>query len=233
WSRQNATGFNHQGICVQATENTIFVGGQFNSSSSGFRLSFLSFNDSGAQNFIRIWGGAGPCQPTNLASASDSIYFSGTINNWLSSHDSGFLVKFGLDGESAPGPVAIHDVSLLSPYGSFVLEWTSALDPDGFIEDYELQMDTSPNFYRPDITWMVNTTYQFITNLPYGTYYFRVRACDNSNLYGPWSNIMVVIAALIPPTLFNPWLAPAILLLGTLVIVAIILFMVIRRRHFQ
>lgn len=229
WSREDAIGTNHQGIAVKATENLIFVGGEFENIDSGCQLSFLCYNDSGDQNFIRVWGGAGPCQPTNLALAIDSIYFSGFTHSWLTSYDNGFLVKFSLDGESAPGLIAITEITLLNPYGSFVVSWTTAVDPDGTIEDYELQMDTSPLFDRPDITWVVNATNLLITNRPVGTYYFRVRARDNTDLYGSWSNVASVTVTLIPPTLFNPWMAPIILLLATLVITAILLFVVIRR----
>jgi hypothetical protein len=230
WNKLDETGLNHKGLSVSIVEDQIFIGGEFENPSAGYRLSLLNYNDTGELNWKRNWGGAGNCRPSKMAAGLDNFYFSGTTINWLTNSTNGFLVKINSDGASAPGPVAILHVNPLNPYGSFITSWTLAYDPDGVIEDYELQMDTTPSFNRPDITWIINTTSILVSNLPIGTYYFRVRALDNASLYGPWSNLGTATVSLIPPTVFNPWLAPTILVLGLLVIVALTLFISIRRR---
>ncbi len=229
WLQQDATELSHRGLGLHAYENTVFVAGAFKDPTSGWGTSLLNYNETGELNWKQYWKGAGNCYPSSLAQAIDSLYVSGTTEGWLTKSTNGFLIKFGFDGESAPGPIALIESSSVSTFGSFIVSWTPAYDPDGSVEDYELQMDTSPIFDRPDITWIVNDTSLLVTNRPVGTYYFRVRARDNTNLYGPWSNVATVSVVLLPPTLFNPWLAPTILILGVLIMIAVILFVSVRR----
>ncbi|MFX0168203.1 MAG: fibronectin type III domain-containing protein [Candidatus Hodarchaeota archaeon] len=233
WTQEDEMGLNHEGFGLHVLEDDVFVGGVFEDPSAGYRVSLLHFNQTGELNWKRIWGGAGNCQPFAFSSAVDSLYFAGATSGWLTPSTNGFLVKFSLDGASAPGPVELTKITLLNPYGSFIVPWTPAFDPDGVIEDYELQMDTTPLFDRPDITWIINATSHIIYNRPIGTYYFRVRARDNQDLYGPWSNVAMVIIELVPPVLFNPWLAPAVLALGILIILAGFLFTIIRRGRLE
>ncbi len=230
WIEFDETGLTHKGISVTTRGSQIFVGGEFEDPSTGYRLSLLNYNDTGGLNWERNWGGAGNCRPSKMVLGLEHFYFSGTTSGWLTNSTNGFLVKFDSDGASAPGPIALPSVNPINPYGFFITSWTPAYDPDGVIEDYELQMDSTPSFNRPDITWIINSTNVLVSNLPLGTYYFRVRARDNASLYGPWSNLGTAVVSLIPPTVFNPWLAPTILVLGLLVIIALTLFFAIRRR---
>jgi hypothetical protein len=229
WEQFGETGLNEGGLGIHVTADSIFVGGELEHPISGFRASLSKFNSTGVPVWKRIWGGAGNCQPFGFDASPDGLFFSGTTSEWLTASTNGFVCKFGFDGKSTPGPVAILDVIYLNPYGSFVVPWTIATDPDGNIADYELQMDTMDLFERPMITWRVNQTSVALTNLQIGTYFFRVRAFDNESNSGHWSNIVTVSVTLVPPTVFNPWLAPAILALAIFVLMAVFLFVSIRR----
>jgi hypothetical protein len=226
-------GLNHEGIGLYATEENVFVGGIYEDTIAGHRLSLLNYNASGDFNWKRTWGGAGNCRAQDFTSAVDGIYFTGTTNGWLTDSSNGFLTKFGIDGTSAPGPIEMTPITQVGLSGTFTVAWTPAYDPNGLVIDYELQMDTTPIFDRPDITWAVNGTGQTVYNRPIGIYYFRVRARDQEGLFGPWSNIQMVTVTLVPPAFFNPWLAPAVLLLGILLILAGLLYIAIRRGHLE
>jgi hypothetical protein len=229
WEHFGDTGLNEEGIGIHVTADSIFVGGELKHSISGFQTSLTKFNSTGALAWKRIWGGAGNCQPFGFTASPDGFFFSGTTSEWLTTSTNGFACMFSFDGKSTPGPIAILDIIYLNPYGSFIVPWTIAVDPDGNIADYELQMDTTSLFGRPMITWRVNQTSVAVTNLQIGTYYFRVRAFDNDSTSGPWSDVVSVSVTLVPPTVFNPWLAPAILVLAIFVLLAVFLFVSIRR----
>ncbi len=228
WEQFDETGINEEGIGIHVTADSIFVGGELEHPISGFQASLSKFNSTGALAWKRIWGGTGNCQPFGFSTSLDGLFFSGTTSEWLTESTNGFACKFSFDGKGSAGPVAILDIIYLNPYGSFVVPWTIAVDPDGNIADYELQMDTTSLFERPMITWRDNQTSVAVTNLQIGTYYFRVRAFDNDSNSGPWSNIVSVSVTLVPPTVFNPWLAPAILVLAVFVLLAVFLFVSIR-----
>ncbi len=233
WEDIENTGFSHEGIGIYASEDVVFVGSEYEDPIAGYRVNLLNYNTTGELNWESTWGGAGNCQPFGFASGVNSHYFSGTTSDWLTESTNGFLIKFGFNGETSPGPVELLEPTFLNLYGTLILSWTHALDADSTIDVYELQMDTTPLFDIPDRTWNVNATDLLLSNHPVGTYYFRVRARDNANLFGPWSNVITVTITLIPPTLFNPWLAPTVLILGTLILIALLLCVFIRRWRLQ
>ncbi|MFW9935474.1 MAG: fibronectin type III domain-containing protein [Candidatus Thorarchaeota archaeon] len=233
WETIKNTGSNQEGLGIFATEDTVFVGAHYEDPVAGYRANLLNFNTTGEFNWERAWGGAGPCQPFGFTTGVNTHYFAGTTSGWLGDTTNGFLVKFGFDGETSPGPVELLPPTILNPYGTLLISWNQAFDGDGTIDGYELQMDVTPLFDIPDRTWNVNATSQLLSNHPLGTYYFRIRARDNLNILGPWSNIITVTISLVPPTLFNPWLAPMVLLLGSLILVALLLYIYIRRRRLQ
>jgi hypothetical protein len=229
WESLENTGLNHEGIGLHATDDTVFVGSEYTDSNAGYRVNLLNYNVSGELIWECPWGGAGNCQPFGYTFRNDNHYLTGTTSDWLSDSTNGFLVKFGIDGETGPGPVELLEPIFLNLYGSLILSWTQAFTAHVAIDIYELQMDGTPYFAIPDQTWNINATSLLLSNHPIGTYYFRVRARDQTNLFGPWSNIIMVTVTLVPPTLFNPWIAPLVLIMGTLIGVAIMLWVFIRR----
>lgn len=233
WEVIDTTGLNHEGIGISTSENTIHVGSKYEDPAAGYRVNLLEYNSTGELNWERAWGGAGNCQPFGYAQSGDHHYITGSTSDWLTQSTNGFLMKYGAAGEVSPGPVELFEPTFLNLYGSLILAWSQAFDSNGTIEGYELQMDTTPFFNIPDRTWNVNATNLVLSNHPPGTYYFRVRARDHTSLFGPWSNLIQVTISLVPPTLFNPWLAPLVLVLGILVVVAITLWIFIRQRRFQ
>ncbi|MFX1576939.1 MAG: fibronectin type III domain-containing protein [Promethearchaeota archaeon] len=233
WEVIDTTGLDHEGIGLSASEDTTYVGSKYGDPAAGYQVNLLNFNATGELNWKRAWGGAGNCQPYGYAPSDDGYYFAGSTRGWLTPLTNGFFVKYGADGEVSPGPVELFEPTFLNPYGSLILSWTQAFDPNSTIDGYELQMDSTPFFNIPDRTWNVNTTNLVLSNHPPGTYYFRLRARDHTPLFGPWSNLIEVTISLVPPALFNPWLAPLVLVLGILVVVAITLWIFIRQRRFQ
>jgi hypothetical protein len=229
WETLVNTGLNHEGIRVQATDDTVYVGSEYTDPNAGYQLNLLNFNITGELNWESPWGGAGNCQPFDYTFRGDNHYLTGTTSDWLSDSTNGFLVKIGIDGETGPGPIELLEPIFLNPYGSLILSWTQAFDAHAAIDLYELQMDSTPYFTIPDQTWNINATSLLLSNHPIGTYYFRVRARDQTNLFGPWSNVIMVTVTLVPPTLFNPWIAPSVLIIGMLIGVAIVLWVFIRR----
>jgi hypothetical protein len=233
WEVIDTTGLDHEGIGLSASEDTTYVGSKCMDPVAGYRVNLLNFNATGELNWKRAWGGAGNCQPLGYAHSSDGHYFAGYTLGWITLFANGFLVKYGVEGEVGPGPVELFEPTFLNLYGSLMLSWTQAFDPNGTIDGYELQMDSTAFFNIPDRTWNVNITNLVLSNHPPGTYYFRVRARDHTFLFGPWSNLIEVTISLVPPALFNPWLAPLVLVLGTLVVVALTLWILIRQRRLQ
>lgn len=229
WEALENTGLDHEGIGVHALGDSVFVGSEFTEPMIGNRINLLNYNVTGELLWESPWGGAGNCQPFGYTFGDDGHYLTGTTSDWLSESTTGFLVKFGIDGETGPGPIELYEPVSLNPYGSLILSWTTAFTAYAPIDIYELQMDSTPYFSIPDQTWNLNATNLLLSNHPLGTYYFRVRARDQSNLFGPWSNVVIVTVTLVPPTLFNPWVAPLVLTMGILIGVAVVLWVFIRR----
>lgn len=229
WETLENTGVNHNGVGLHATDDTVYVGSEYNDPNAGYRVNLLNYNVTGELLWESPWGGEGNCLLFGYAFGGDSHFLAGTTLGWLSDSTNGFLVKFGIDGETGPGPVELLEPVFLNLYGSLILSWTQAFDAHAAIDLYELQMDSTPYFTIPDQTWNLNATSLLLSNHPIGTYYFRVRARDQTNLFGPWSNVIMVTVTLVPPTLFNPWIAPLVLIMGMLIGVAIVLWVFIRR----
>jgi hypothetical protein len=229
WNTTQPAGIFHSGLATATIDEELYILGEYLDTDVEWQTTLLSLYTNKTQRWTFSWGGAGPCRPTNFALGVDSLYIVGQTTGWITNTTNSFLLKFGFDGSSAPGPIELEPFTLID-YGRFQASWTQAIDPDGTITGYELQMATSPIFDWYEITWTTTNTSFHVTGLEEGLYYFRVRARDSSVLYGPWSNIQGLNVTLIPGPSINPWLAPTILLLGSGAIVAIIVIMAIRRR---
>ena len=155
----------------------------------------------------------------------EGLYIAGSTSQWLTDNTEGFLLKYTFDGSSAPGPIEIHDLGVIDPDGILLVSWTTAIDPDGYIEGYELEWDTTPRFDWADRLSRIPSPYVTVRDLPDGTYYLRARARDNASLFGPWSPIQTINVSIVYPPL-DPLLAPLILLggLGLIVVIVVVLF---------
>ena len=169
----------------------------------------------------RTWGGAGHCLTYGLCLGLDGLYIAGSTSGWIEGGADAFLVKYHLDGSATPGPIQLQSLPSTVTTSILTVSWTPGHDPDGCIAGYELQMDTTPTFQWPAITWTTNDTQIQATGLHDGTYYFRVRARDDKGLYGPWSNtIKVTVNTPLTPSI-DPWLAPTILAIGAFIMATI------------
>ncbi len=118
----------------------------------------------------------------------------------------------------------LNDPGDLSTSSSVAVTWTDSTDDAG-IDHYELQIDDTNTFTTPINTYNVSGLTRTVTGLTNGTYYFRVRAIDDWDLAGDWSNIediKVEITAL-------EWWVYAIVG-GGLVLVILIIVIVVRMR---
>jgi hypothetical protein len=111
-------------------------------------------------------------------------------------------------------------------------EWSAVSDPSGV--RYSLQIATSANITTegfadpivsvPDIVG-TNYTLNATEALPYGTYYWIVRAVDKAENAGNWTAARSLHAGLLPLWVFIASIVAIVVLIGTLVY-----FFVIRRR---
>jgi hypothetical protein len=229
WNITDSAGYYQSGCDLINSSGSIYVAGKLFLPSIGWRSSLLQFDTDGTLIWKRYWGGAGNCDPAALAQSVDGLYIAGATYDWLTDDTNGFLVKYNSDGSSTPGPIELLDLEDANQDGTFTVSWTEAIDPDGTIDGYELQMARSPLFSWYNITWTTTQTTFTVTDRTDGLYYFRVRARDNDSLYGPWSNIQGINITTIMIPSINPWLAPIILAVGASAMIAIIIILVIRR----
>ncbi len=143
WNVTDSAGFFQSGYDLINSSGSIYVAGKAYVPSIGWRSSLLHFNTDGVLLWKRYWGGAGNCEPAALALSIDDLYIAGTTYDWLTDDSNGFLVKYNSDGSSAPGPIELLDLDDANQDGAFSVSWTGAIDPDGTIAGYELQMAKS------------------------------------------------------------------------------------------
>ncbi|MDP3981895.1 MAG: sugar-binding protein, partial [Chlamydiota bacterium] len=85
---------------------------------------------------------------------------------------------------------------------SYLLEWTPSQDISG-IEVYELQEDIESGFSNPAYFYFsASTSDYFFANKAEGTYYYRIRAKDNSGNWSLWSGVVDIttLLDLTPPS---------------------------------
>jgi hypothetical protein len=148
-----------------------------------------NFNDTGTMEYyIRVFDGS----VDTLESVSHIVYLN-TINQF-------------------PSTPTLHDPGTSDDDGVFLLNWTVASDPDGYIDHYEIEMADSSWFTTILDQWTVFTDEHVINVFNNDTYYFRVRAVDDYGTKGFWSwtqSINVVIVTDVTgPTISAPVLSP-------------------------
>lgn len=91
-----------------------------------------------------------------------------------------------------PAPKLTGDAKETTNAGHVLLRW--AEDVDAERRDYELQESTSANFAKTDTRYAGPDRASFISGLPDGTYYYRVRQrADESDAWSAWSNPKQVV----------------------------------------
>lgn len=71
-----------------------------------------------------------------------------------------------------------------------VLKWQPSTDADGSIIHYDLELADNPNFTSPLVNQeVVGTEYTLTSDLPDGTYYWKVGAEDNDHQHSPVSEV--------------------------------------------
>lgn len=87
---------------------------------------------------------------------------------------------------------------------SLLVEWNESTDPDGMVDEYELQMDNSSSFPTPRLFETTKTTHR-ISMLENGTFHFRVRSVDDEGMVSIWSDTHTTVVGIpadaVPPAL--------------------------------
>jgi predicted phage tail protein len=88
---------------------------------------------------------------------------------------------------TAPSPVSPADgVEVVEP---FTISWTAATDPTG-IQDYRWEVSTTSTFSTFAMRGAPGpVTQDQVSGLPNGTYFWHVKAVNNSFVEGPWSAV--------------------------------------------
>ena len=95
------------------------------------------------------------------------------------------------DLPNAPSQTAPSNGATITNDTTILLDWNPAVDPGCSVPaSYEIVLDNSSNCASPTHTWTKSSsfTYQTTHSLSNGTYYWRVRAKDNLNNYGAYSD---------------------------------------------
>ncbi|UCE39151.1 MAG: PQQ-binding-like beta-propeller repeat protein [Thermoplasmata archaeon] len=110
---------------------------------------------------------------------------------YVGSEDNTFYV-FGTSGYVNKKP---YPPKLYSPLNTQVItspsprfDWSDAVDKDGYIESYIIEIDDDPYFNSPEYTQIdITETHYFPSFISDGTYFWHVRAKDNEGAYSIWS----------------------------------------------
>jgi hypothetical protein len=123
---------------------------------------------------------------TSLTEGSHTFYLQAEDNDGGKSQI--VTWQFSVDINNPPTAPTLNQIENTDGDGVFSLTWGVSTDPDGSIQSYELQQDVTSSFssFQSFITQINQYDFQILTA---GTYYFRVRAKDDKDLFGSWSDI--------------------------------------------
>jgi outer membrane protein assembly factor BamB len=130
---------------------------------------------------------------------NDAIYASPAVANgkvYIGSSDGTFYV-FGTGGSINKKP---YPPELYSPSNTAILtsstpkfDWSEAVDVDGFVMSYVIEIDDDSDFSSPEYFEVNMTlTHYFPAFIADGTYYWHVRAIDDMDAYSIWSEAWMV-----------------------------------------
>ncbi len=82
-------------------------------------------------------------------------------------------------------------------YNNFTKEltifWRESLDIDGYIVHYEIQLSKNPAFQPQDTSYIYTTALNYTLAInETGTYYYKIRARDNSSLFSLFSDVQSI-----------------------------------------
>jgi hypothetical protein len=113
-----------------------------------------------------------------------------------------------------PSTPSLSDPGTSDDDGVFLLNWTSASDPDGYIARYEIEMSDTSGFTTIVDRWNSSIDEKVINVFNNDTYYFRVRSVDDYGTKGFWSNSqwinVVIVVDVVGPSITNQLLSPAL-----------------------
>ncbi len=135
----------------------------------------------------------------NVSGLADGVYYWRVQSVDNSDNGSDWITgdKFTVDTTKPNVPGGLTN----TPDGkSVTLDWNAASDATSGVKQYEIQVDNNINFNSLDAFKRVAGNQVSVDNLSAGTYYWRVRAQDNSGNLGDWSSPASFILELIPPT---------------------------------
>ncbi len=139
-----------------------------------------------------------------------------------------FEVSIDYFFNEAPTIPQLNDPGVISEVSSVEVTWNTSTDDVG-IDHYELQVDNETSFATPVSTYDVTGLAHTVSNLTDGTYYFRVRAVDDYDLPGDWSETVDIQVDL--PGITFPWWAYVIIGGGLVaIILAVVIVAVVRKK---
>ena len=134
-----------------------------------------------------------------------------------------FTANFAMESQAPPKP-ALTAPANNSRVGFIrnqapTFQWSAVTDDSGI--SYNFQIATSADFAYPILsrTGLSETSYTLskIEALPYGTYYWRVKAVDGAQNIGEWSNAYFFKSGLLPLWAFIVAIVLIVVLIGVLV----------------
>ncbi|MFH1774397.1 MAG: alkaline phosphatase family protein [Methanobacteriota archaeon] len=107
-------------------------------------------------------------------------------------------ITVGCTDTSPPGTPTLYDPGGTINEGEYSISWSSVSDVGcSGLKYYQLQESTSPSFSTTN--YYTSLTSYYITGKSSGTYYYRVKAIDNANNAGGWSNTVDMTVDIPPP----------------------------------
>jgi hypothetical protein len=124
-----------------------------------------------------------------------------------------------------PSPLNPTDGQVIGWFGGdkVNLKWSTVDDPSGV--SYSLEMDADPKFPSPQYRMDNLEKPEFATGeMPFGTYYWRVKATDRASNVSSWSPVWSVKVGIIPMWVFITICVVLVVIVGAVV------FLMTRRR---
>jgi len=189
---------------------------------SGSHVDFFMSADGGAH-----WEAVTPGTPHTFTDQGGALLWRAEIGGPEDRSVHINTVEINFEYNAAPTVPTLEDPGTTNALGLAKLNWSTSID-DGAINYYIVEMSDSSSFgtiLKNSTTTDTSESFAFLSK---GTYYFRVRAVDVTDLMSAWSNVedLEVTFGLLSPM----WLGIIGGGLVALIIIIVIIAVVVRRK---